>query len=137
MVVKLNFTFLYLKNQKKKLLCQGKGQTAFWQSWFLPISLMHYGTAKLQHGKMLTCNVQSVAVTCLTQTLFYDYIMKLMEMQLLLLKKMISFLLYSCIFLVCSHSLGFFKWTITFSRTMLLSPQYLCQNKMSVSLLLI
>lgn len=87
MVVKLNSTFLHPKNQNQILFCQGNGQTAFWKSQFLAINLMHYGTAKLQHAKMLTCKVQSAAVIGLTQTLFCDYITKLMEMQLLLFKE--------------------------------------------------
>lgn len=53
---------------------------------YLPTSLIHCGTAKLFHAKTLISEVQSVSVTCLTQILFSDCILNLMEMELLLFK---------------------------------------------------
>lgn len=53
---------------------------------YLPTSLIRCGTAKLFHTKTLIGEVQSVSVTYLTQILFSDYILNLMEMELLLFK---------------------------------------------------
>lgn len=63
------------------------GQAACWQGLCLPISLIRCGTAKLYDAKTLNSDVQSVAVTRLTQILFSDCVLKLMEMELLVFKE--------------------------------------------------